>query len=429
MRLRSLISVTLVVVGCSGGSGGAGGHGGAAGASGTTGGASAGTGGGTGGASAGTGGGAGTSSAGTGGGSAGSNAGTGGGTGGGAGEVAVYVSGSSSTISIFALDLATGALTARGTAAGGSSPTYLAFAPSNRFVYAGNGGQGRITSFRVDATNGALTSLGDVSTAGMIGSSSYMAAVTHVSVHPSGAWVFAAHFNSGHVTVHATAGTGAATTLTDVERPADEAHQIVSDASGNHVFVPCRAGNVIAQYAFASGQLTPATPPLVQAETGAGPRHIAFHPNQQSAYVINELNGTITSYRYDATAGLLSMPQSMASAPAGMSETSSAHVVVHPSGRFVYTSNRTTNTIGIFSVDASGRLSTIGHETAGGMVRTPRDFGMDPTGRYLIVANQGTNNVIVLRIDATAGTLTRVGDPVSVPASPQFAGAIALPPP
>ena len=115
----------------------------------------------------------------------------------------------------------------------------------------------------------------------------------------------------------------------------------------------------------------------------------------------------------------------MSAVPAGMTETSSAHVVVHPSGKFVYASNRTTNTIAMFSVDAtSGRLTTIGHETGGGMVRTPRDFGMEPGGRFLIVANQGTNNVIVFRIDATAGTLTRVGDPLSVPASPQFAGAL-----
>ena len=171
-------------------------------------------------------------------------------------------------------------------------------------------------------------------------------------------------------------------------------------------------------------------PPTVAAETGAGPRHIAFHPNQQYAYVINELNGTTTSYRFDNTTGLLSMPQSVSNVPAGVNETSSAHIVVHPSGSFVYGSNRTHNSIVMFRVDAgTGRLTTIGHETGGGMVRTPRDFGMDPTGRYLLVANQGTNNVIVFRIDTTAGTLTRVGDPVSVPASPQFAGAITLPPP
>jgi 6-phosphogluconolactonase len=256
-----------------------------------------------------------------------------------------------------------------------------------------------------------------------------MASVTHVSVHPTGGWVFAAHFNSGHVSVSPTVATGAAAMPIDIERPANEAHQIVSDASGRYVFVPCRSGNVIAQYQFNQGQLAANTPPTVAAASGAGPRHIAFHPNQQAAYVINELNGTITSYLYDATTGLLSMPQSMSAVPAGMNETSSAHVVVHPSGKFVYASNRTTNTIAMFLVDASsGRLTTIGHETGGGMVRTPRDFGLDPTGRYLLVANQGTNNVIVFRIDPTAGTLTRVGDPVTVPMSPQFVGAITLPP-
>ena len=358
-------------------------------------------------------------------GGSGGTTGTGGGAAGAAGQATVYVGGSSSTIAILSLDLATGALTMRSEAPGGTSPTYLAWDGAQRFLYAGNGGQGRVTSYTIGAA-GALARLGDVSTAGM----GYMASVTHLSVHPTGNWVLTAHFDSGHVAVLPVAANGLAGAPVDIEHPATEAHQIVSDASGRHVFVPCRSGNVIAQYGFdsATGQLTAANPALVQADAGAGPRHIAFHPNQQSAYVINELNGTITSYRYDATAGLLSMPQSISAAPAGMTERSSAHVVVHPSGKFVYASNRTTNTVGMFSVDAtSGRLTTIGHETGGGMVRTPRDFGMEPGGRFLIVANQGTNNVIVFRIDATAGTLTRVGDPLTVPASPQFAGALPSP--
>ena len=324
---------------------------------------------------------------------------------------------------------ATGTLTSRGTAAGGTSPTYLAFNPNNRFLYAGNGGQGRITSFRIEA-DGALTSIGDVSTAGMVGSMSYMASVTHLSVHPGGGYVFAAHFDSGHVTVSPIGATGAVAAPVDVQRPANEAHQIISDASGRHVFVPCRSGNLIAQYGFdtATNRLAPAVPPTVQAETGAGPRHMAFHPNQQYAYVINELNGTTTSYRYDATAGLLSMPQSVRNVPSGVNETSSAHIVVHPTGNFVYGSNRTHNSIVMFRVDsATGRLTSIGNETGGGMVRTPRDFGMDPTGRYLLVANQGTSTVIVFRINTTDGTLTRVGDPVTVPSMPQFAGVLTLP--
>ena len=402
-----------------GGSGGGGGS------------ATAGTGGGAAGRGGAAGGAAGAAGAAGRGGAGGGAAGRGGagGAAGAGGEVVVYVSGASSTISIFALDLTAGTLTSRGTAAGGTSPTYLAFNPSNRFLYAGNGGQGRITSFRIE-TGGALTSLGDVSTAGMVGSMSYMASVTHVSVHPTGNWVFAAHFDSGHVTVSSIVSTGVAAAPVDVKRPANEAHQIISDAAGRHVFVPCRSGNVIAQYQFdsATGRLAASVPPTVQAATGAGPRHMAFHPNQQYAYVINELNGTTTSYLYDATTGLLSMPQSLSNVPSGVNETSSAHIVVHPTGNFVYGANRTHNSIVMFRVDSgTGRLTSIGNETGGGMVRTPRDFGMDPTGRYLLVANQGTSTVIVFRINTTDGTLTRVGDPVTVPSMPQFAGAIALP--
>ena len=121
------------------------------------------------------------------------------------------------------------------------------------------------------------TSLGDVSTAGMIGSTSYMAAVTHISVHPTGSWVFTAHFNSGHVAVSPVGATGAmmgaAGAPVDIERPAAEAHQIVSDASGRHVFVPCRSGNVIAQYAFdsVSGQLAAANPAAGAGRHGRGP--------------------------------------------------------------------------------------------------------------------------------------------------------------
>ena len=415
---------------------GGGGTGGTGGAVGGTGGAVGGTGGavgGTGGAIGGTGGSAGTTGgtgvtggAGGQGGAGGRGATTGaggtGGSAGAAGETTVYIGGSSSTISVLGLDLATGALSARSTANGGSNPAYLAWDGAQRFLYAANGGQGRITSFGIGAL-GALTRIGDVSTAGM----GYMATVTHVSVHPTGSWVLTAHFDSGHVAVLPVGTNGLAGAPVDIQHPAAEAHQIVSDASGRHVFVPCRSGNVIAQYAFdtTTGRLTPASPAQVQADSGAGPRHIAFHPSQQFAYVINELNGTITSYRYDATAGLLSAPQSMSAVAAGLTETSSAHVVVHPSGKFVYASNRTNNNIAMFSVDAqSGRLTNIGYETGGGAVRTPRDFGMEPGGRFLLVANQGTNTVLVFRIDTTAGTLTRVGDPFTVPSGPQFAGAL-----
>ena len=412
-----------------GGSAGAGGSAGSAGAGGSAG--SAGVGGNAGaiGGSAGTAGGPMGGAGGLSVGGAGGNAGHGGGgTGGGPAPAAtfLYIGGATNTLSIFSLDLATGALTARGTADGGSNPTYLAWDPTRRFLYAGNGGQGRATAFAINPATGALTRLGDASTAGM----GYMAEVTHLSVHPTGKWLLVDHFNSGHVAVLPIATDGTLGAPVDIQRPAAEAHQIVSDASGTHVFVPCRAGNVVAQYGFdaQTGKLAPASPPTVAAATGAGPRHIAFHPTGKYAYLINELNGTLTSFQYDGATGLLSAPEVVSTVPGGVSEKSAAHVVVHPSGRFVYGSNRTHNSIAMFNVNpATGRVSAIGHETGGGMIKTPRDFGVDPSGQYLVVANQGSNSVLVFRIDGSAGTLTRVGNPVTVPNQPQFAGLLTLP--
>jgi 6-phosphogluconolactonase len=360
---------------------------------------------------------------------AGATAGTSGSTGAGGGSAprtVVYISGSSSTLSIFTLDLATGVLTPAGTASGGTSPTYLAWDPAKRFLFAGNGGQGRATAFAIDPASGALTRLGDASTAGM----GYMAEVTHLSVHPTGRWLLVDHFDSGHVAVLPIAADGTLGAPADIQRPAPEAHQIVSDASGRHVFVPCRSGNIVAQYGFdaQTGKLTPASPPSVPASAGAGPRHMAFHPNGKWAYVINELNGTMTSFQYDAAAGLLSAPETVSTVPAGVTETAAAHVVVHPSGKFVYGSNRTHNSVAIFGVDATtGRLSVIGHETGGGVIKTPRDFGVDPSGQYLIVANMGSSSVVVFRIDGSTGTLSRIGGTVSVPSGPQFVGPLTLP--
>jgi 6-phosphogluconolactonase len=338
----------------------------------------------------------------------------------------VYVSGSSPTLSIFALDPETGALAPRGAADGGVNPTYLAWDPARRFLYAGNGGDGRVTAFALDPATGALARLGDASTA----AKGHAAEVTHLSVHPSGRWLLVDHFDSGHIAVLPIAADGRPGAPIDVERPADEAHQIVCDAAGRYVFVPCRAGNRVASYRFdvQTGQLSAVNPPVVPDAPGAGPRHLAFHPDGRHAYVINELDATITSYRYDAATGLLSAPEVLSTVPAGVVERAAAHVVVHPSGRFVYGSNRTHDSIASFAVDArSGRLRALGHETGGGLVAQPRGFTVDPSGRWLLVANQRADTLLVFRVDGDTGGLTLTGAPIAVPREPQFVGALTLP--
>jgi 6-phosphogluconolactonase len=282
-----------------------------------------------------------------------------------------------------------------------------------------------VTAFASDRATGALARLGDAATA----VKGYAAEVTHLAVHPSGRWLLVDHFDSGHIVVLPIAADGRPGAPVDVERPADQAHQIVCDAAGRYLFVPCRAGNRVASYRFdvQTGQLSAENPPTVPDAPGAGPRHIAFHPDGRFAYVINELDGTITSYRYEAATGLLSAPEVLPTVPDGVAERAAAHVVVHPSGRFVYGSNRTHDSIAIFAVDAAtGRLRAIGHETGGGLIAQPRGFGVDPSGRWLLVANQRTDTLLVFRIDADTGGLTRIADPIAVPRAPQFVGALEL---
>lgn len=337
----------------------------------------------------------------------------------------VYVSGSSSTIAIYSFDPATGALTPRGSAAGGTEPTYLAWDPAGRFLFAGNGGSGRVTAFGIDRATGALSRINDAPTEG----GGYAASVTHLCVDPTGRWVLTAHFDSGHVAVSPIAEDGAVGPPVEIQRPGPEAHQIVCDRSGRHVFVPCRSGNLVAQYRFdpGTGRLVPGAPAFVEAAPGAGPRHIAFHPSERFAYVINELDGTMTSYRYDAGAGTLSQPATVPTVPAGIGENAAAHVVVHPTGRFVYGSNRAHHSIAMFAVDpATGRLASLGHETGGGAINTPRDFAVDPSGRFLIAASMAADEVLVFRIDEARGTLRRIGEAVRAPREAQFVGFLEV---
>lgn len=334
----------------------------------------------------------------------------------------VYVAGYNPAISCFVLDMATGALKPSSSSDGGKSPTYLAWSPSRKFMYAVNEvGGGRVTAFAINPQDGSLTRINDASSAGN--------GPCHVSVHPGGKWVFAANYGSGTIgvlPVKPDGGVGEPEQLA----PGKNAHQIVTDASGKYVFVPCLGSNHVAQFVFdeATGKLTPNNPPTVPTAQGAGPRHLCFHPSGKSAYLINELDSTLTSFAYDAAKGLLSAPETLPTLPAGAAvKSSTAHVLATPSGKFVYGSNRGHDSIVIYGVNAeTGRLALVGHETGGGEIKVPRDFTLDPTGAYLLVASQNAGSVTVFRCDAAKGTLQKL-KPVKVPPGPAFVGVMPVP--
>jgi 6-phosphogluconolactonase len=163
------------------------------------------------------------------------------------------------------------------------------------------------------------------------------------------------------------------------------------------------------------GKLRPHHEPWAQLKAGAGPRHFTFHPNGRYAYVINELNSTITAFRYDPTGGTLSETDTVSTLPEGFTgENSCADIHVHPSGRFLYGSNRGHDSIVVFDIDEdTGRLSYGDHEPTQG--KTPRNFAVHPSGTLLLAANQDSDTIVSFRIDER-GRLTPTGHVTEVPA-------------
>ncbi|MGD0089702.1 MAG: lactonase family protein [Planctomycetota bacterium] len=333
----------------------------------------------------------------------------------------VYVSGYDETISCFVLDLATGTLQPASTSSGGKNPTYLAWHPSRKYMYAANEGQpGRVTAFAISPNDGALTKLNEASSAGN--------GPCHVSVHPSGKWVFVANYGSGTIGVLAVQPNGGVAEPQAKLEPGKNAHQIISDPSGRFVFVPCLGSNHVAQFLFdeATGELKPNNPPSVPTAQGAGPRHIVLHPAGRCAYLVNELDSTITSFAYASATGTLSDPKTQSILPGGLAVkgNSGAHVLVSPNGKFVYASNRGHDSIAIFAADPNdGQLKVVGHETGGGDIQVPRDFTLDPSGKYLLAANQKSGTVTIFRCDAEHGTLEKLNT-MKVPPGPAFVGVM-----
>jgi 6-phosphogluconolactonase len=338
-------------------------------------------------------------------------------------HLVAYASGYGPDLHRFSFDPAVGALTPlSSTPAFGGSPSFLAANRAGTTLYAvDENATGRVGAYAIDPATGALTFLGAVSSGGN--------GPPFVSVDATGRWVFVANYGDGTVSVlpvRAGGGLGAPVQTLTVGA---QAHMIVADASNRFVFVPCKGADYVAQFLFdaTSGKLTPNAASHVTTAAGAGPRHVAFHPNGRFVYLINETNSTMTAYALDGTQGTLSEIQTLSTLPSGYSgpTNTAAEVWVHPSGHWVLGSNRGQDSLAIFAIDPSGGTMTYdGYITSGGT--TPRDFTFDPSGSHVYAADQGTGQVVPFDFDATSGKLSPVGSPASVP-SASFIGFVALP--
>lgn len=340
------------------------------------------------------------------------------------GDPMVYVGGYDPSVRSYRLDRMTGELASAGAPANlGSNPAYIAVDPTRTHLYFANesdGPQGGVTAAAIGAS-GALTPMSrqGVDNEGFV----------HLAVAPNGKFVVAASYNGGIVSVFPIEADGDVGTAVGTERftgAVIQSHSVTFDLAGTHVFVANKGLDSVAQFTFdrTSGALTPSTPPTAATADGAGPRHMAIHPNGAFAYVINELDSTLTSYALSAE-GLLAPLETTSTLPDGFSgQNTCAHVEISPDGTLLFGSNRGHDSIAVFAIDGdSGALTLIEHESTRG--RTPRDFDVDPAGEYLVVANQDSDNLAVFRIAADG--LTPIGDPVSGASSPAAVQFVYLP--
>jgi 6-phosphogluconolactonase len=318
-------------------------------------------------------------------------------------------------------DPATGKLSTPTLVAELENPSFVAVSRDRRFLYAVSevgtaDATGKKTGFVAAYSIGAggkLTLLNRVPSNG--------ADPCHISVSRSGRTVAVANYTGGSTVsylVKPDGSLGASTTDQHVGRGPNKERQEAAHAhsanfaADDHLLLSCDLGAdavYIYQCDDAKGKITPHRPASVHVEPGSGPRHLAIHPSARYAYVINELTNSIGVFAFDPAKGTLVQRQSISTLPAGTTvANTTAEVVVHPNGRFVYGSNRGHDSIAVFSVDArDGRLTAIGHTPTGG--KAPRSFAIDPTGRWLLAANQLSNNIDSFAIDPQKGTLTPTG--------------------
>jgi 6-phosphogluconolactonase len=362
-------------------------------------------------------------------------------------------------IFVYRMDAESGSMEQIQAVESGPEPSFLALHPNRRYLYSVNeASEGQACAFAVDPASGQLSFLNREG----LGS----AGPCYAAVSPDGKWLLTANYSGGSLSVLPIGGDGrlgpksqvvqhegssadAETaytvrdergTLAVLEKHASgqgvmpdrqeaaHAHSAIFDPGQRLVLAADLGMDRVWVYGFdfERGRITAAEPPLgVSSRAGAGPRHMAFHPNGRYLYVANELDSTLDMLAWDGESGSLRPMQTLSTLPEGFSEESwVADIHFTPDGRFLYVSNRGHDSLACFRADAeSGQLTPAGHFSTQGS--WPRNFGITPDGRFLLAANQKGDSIVVFRLEAETGRLEPSGAVVSVRA-PMFVSAVDL---
>ncbi len=337
----------------------------------------------------------------------------------------------------YRFDAGSGKAEPLGVAAETANPSFLAVAPGGKFLYAVNELQkykgessGGVTAFALDRKTGKLTELNEVASRG--------ADPCYISFDRTGKYLLVANYTGGNVAVFPVSPDGRVGEASSVEEDKGElgpnkerqehshAHWIEVSARNRFAYVADLGLDRVLIYKFdaSKGTLTPGDSPAAgkgakdffsaTAAPATGPRHVAFSSDGKFMYVLGELDSTVTVFANDKET--FRSIQKISALPAGFSgRNDAAEIVIHPSGKFLYTSNRGDDSIATFAIDRStGKLTFVQRVSTEG--KEPRNFAVDPSGARLLVANQNSGNVVEFKIDSATGKLVSQGEVAKVPA-------------
>ena len=324
-----------------------------------------------------------------------------------------------------------------GLAAEFPQPSFLALDPKRRLLFAVNESgswngrpTGSVASFAIDPASGRLRKISEVSSGG--------AAPCHLLLDRMGRNLLLANYSAGNVALIRVGSDGRLSEPSAVQQhsgrsinrqrqESPHAHAVNLDPAERFLFV-CDLGiDRVMIYRFDAdrGTITPHEPAFAPLKPGAGPRHLVFRPDGKFAYVVNELDSTVTAFAYDAARGRLTEIQSISTLPAGFTgRSTTAEIQIHPNGQLLFASNRGHDSLASFRIDpAKGTLTSTGHHPTGG--RTPRHFGFDPSGTLVAMGNQDSGTIVLARLDPSTGALT---SSAQITATPSPVCHVFLPP-
>jgi 6-phosphogluconolactonase len=318
-----------------------------------------------------------------------------------AGNAATYVyvsNAESQEISVLQLDRASGALAAIDTVAVGGMVMPMAVSPDKRLLYAALRSQPyRVATFAIDPASGKLKKLGEAALAD---------SMANIDVDKSGRWLFAASYGGHKITVNAIDKDGLVGAVQQLIPTRPNAHAIHADAGNRFVLATSLGGDNISSWRFdaTSGLLSASEPALTASPPKSGPRHFVWDAAQKHVYLLCELDASLAVFDYDPARGMLREIQRTSALPRGfVGRPWAADLHLAPDGRHLYASERTTSTIAVYGVDAaSGQLNALASVPT---EKTPRGFAIDPSGRYLIASGQESHAVAVYAIDPASGAL------------------------